>query len=104
MAVGREVNNLVISRKEWSIFCFWRINYRSKVSWFRPNSQIVKYRENLEIEAHSNVQVLQEVLRRKYEELNNMEYKVAINESIENENIELRENDLMVLLPPFAGG
>lgn len=76
-----------------------------RLKYFGMISEITeREEETIEIEAHSNVGPLLDLLAHKYDRLNKIQYKVAINESIENENIELNENDLVVLLPPFAGG
>ena len=76
-----------------------------RLKYFGMISEITQTEEEtLEIKAHSNVRPLLDLLAHKYDRLNKMEFKVAINELIENENVELKENDLVVLLPPFAGG
>ena len=76
-----------------------------RLKYFGMISEITqKEEETLELAAHSNINPLLELLSHKYDRLNKMEYKVAINELIENENIELKENDIVALLPPFAGG
>jgi len=76
-----------------------------RLKYFGVISEITQIEEEvIHMEAHMDVQKLQNLLMDKYAQLNSVSYKVAINESIENENIELKENDLVALLPPFAGG
>lgn len=36
--------------------------------------------------------------------LNKIELKIAVNQSITNDNISLNKNDEVAFLPPFAGG
>ena len=44
------------------------------------------------------------LLEEKYNTLNKIDYRLAINENVINENIELAENDTVAILPPFSGG
>lgn len=43
-------------------------------------------------------------LELKYEWLKNINYKVAVNQSIVTENILINSNDEIALLPPYSGG
>ena len=47
---------------------------------------------------------LRDLLERKYTDLHHTKYKMAINQSIPNGSIGLKENDTIAILPPFAGG
>ena len=44
------------------------------------------------------------ILKEKYPELNNLSFKVALNQAIKNKNVPLQANDELALLPPFSGG
>lgn len=45
-----------------------------------------------------------DVLVKEYPNIKNLNYKIAVNQSIVNDNYELKENDEIAILPPFAGG
>lgn len=47
---------------------------------------------------------LQSKLENQYPEIKNTTYSFAVNQSITKLNIELKNNDEIALLPPFAGG
>lgn len=47
---------------------------------------------------------LQSKLEKEYPEIKNTTYLFAVNQSITKSNIELKNNDEIALLPPFAGG
>jgi sulfur-carrier protein len=47
---------------------------------------------------------LKSKLEKKYPEIKNTIYSFAINQSITNGNVVLKNNDEIALLPPFAGG
>lgn len=60
--------------------------------------------EIIEVENHSTSKELCLRLEKKLNNLKQLDYRLAINESLINENIELKENDIIAVLPPFAGG
>ncbi len=62
-----------------------------------------KENENIEFSA-STVIELDEVLKKQYNKLTTMNYKIAVNQSIAQVELELNDNDEIALLPPFAGG
>lgn len=43
-------------------------------------------------------------LVKEYPNIKNLNYKIAVNQSIVADNYELKENDEIAILPPFAGG
>lgn len=45
-----------------------------------------------------------DVLVKEYPNIKNLNYKIAVNQSIVADNYELKENDEIAILPPFAGG
>ena len=47
---------------------------------------------------------LNQILLNKNNALKDQDYKIAINQSIDNSNIKIYENDQIALLPPFSGG
>ena len=47
---------------------------------------------------------LQSKLENQYPEIKNTTYSFAINQTLSLSNIELKNNDEIALLPPFAGG
>jgi sulfur-carrier protein len=60
--------------------------------------------ESLEVEDHININKLKLMLESKYNSLNSMTYKIAVNQSLKEDVTILHDNDEVVLLPPFAGG
>ena len=63
-----------------------------------------KDNEELIIDENMALDELQYLIEKKYSALDKIAYEIAINQSIENEKIHLKENDEIALLPPFAGG
>ena len=55
------------------------------------------------VEADS-LDALKVLLRNKYEFLGRMNCIWAVNQEIQNGNAELKENDEIAVMPPFAGG
>jgi sulfur-carrier protein len=51
-----------------------------------------------------NVADLKELLLERYPPLKTIVYKIAVNHQLIDLNYLLNENDLVALLPPFAGG
>ncbi|MFC6266741.1 MoaD/ThiS family protein [Frigoriflavimonas asaccharolytica] len=43
-------------------------------------------------------------LKQKYSELQETSFVIAVNKNITSENLNLKNNDIIALLPPFAGG
>lgn len=50
------------------------------------------------------VENLKENLIQKYSELKETSFAIAVNKTIASENLILKNNDTIALLPPFAGG
>lgn len=62
-------------------------------------------KETLRISNNSlSVEELNHLLFNKYPSLKEMNFKVAVNQTIANPSLLLKENDEIALLPPFAGG
>ena len=53
---------------------------------------------------HLSVQELIKELVNSYPKLGNLSFKVAVNQSLVEDDCRLNENDEIALLPPFAGG
>ena len=62
-----------------------------------------KNEEILEFNVISVSQLIK-TLQKKYPQFITMSFKVAVNHTLVEENTELKENDEVALLPPFAGG
>tara|TARA_R110001592_G_C13105398_1_gene744511 strand:- start:1000 stop:1236 length:237 start_codon:yes stop_codon:yes gene_type:complete len=52
----------------------------------------------------NTVEELEKVLKNQYSKLTLMNFKIAVNQSIVEPSVLLKENDEIALLPPFAGG
>ena len=61
-------------------------------------------KSQFEMENISDVYSLKKEIENNFPEIKNIEYKIAVNKELVNENILLNENSEVVLLPPFAGG
>lgn len=51
-----------------------------------------------------SVEDLNHLLFNKYPALKEMNYKIAVNQTLADDSLLLNENDEIALLPPFAGG
>ena len=60
--------------------------------------------ETLDVDDSIEVNNLKTILITKYNLLDTISYKIAVNQSIKDDTTILNENDEVVLLPPFAGG
>ena len=60
--------------------------------------------EVLELNEGANTELLCKLLEERLPHLATSNYRLALNQSIANENVELNESDELALLPPFAGG
>jgi molybdopterin synthase sulfur carrier subunit len=58
----------------------------------------------IEMESIHDVDALKQKLVKDFPMLENYKYQLAINKSLADKNISLREMDEIALLPPFAGG
>ena len=66
---------------------------------------IQKKKEQLFFESEAmTLKEVQSKLEALYPELENTTYSFAINQSLSQSNQELKNNDEIALLPPFAGG
>ena len=63
-----------------------------------------KSSEEIELITSSNVRALKSLLENKYSTLEDMSYKVAVNQAIADEDAIIESNYEVALLPPFAGG
>ena len=59
---------------------------------------------SIEMEDISTTGELISILEERNRELSAYKYVIAVNEEIVKENTALNENDVVALLPPFAGG
>ena len=51
-----------------------------------------------------NTDQLKVTLFEQFPELINHSFLIAVNKKVQNGNVELKENDVVALLPPFSGG
>jgi len=60
--------------------------------------------QQLKIPDVSNTEELKIYLEKSFPLLSKMKYKLALNKTIVQENLELKNNDTVALMPPFSGG
>ncbi len=60
--------------------------------------------EELELTNNAMVSSFIQVIQNKYPALKNMDFKIALNQSIVDDSTEIKEDAELAVLPPFAGG
>lgn len=77
-----------------------------KVLYFGMIAEVIGHDiEIIEISnKNSTVNELIKLLQAKFPKLEDMSFKVALNQSIVEENTKIGLNDEVAILPPFAGG
>ncbi|WP_299260834.1 MoaD/ThiS family protein [uncultured Aquimarina sp.] len=76
-----------------------------KVLYFGMIAEATDRKEELiSLESGSNVGQLENLLKDKYENLQHLSFKVAIDKEISSSNTLLTSNNEIALLPPFSGG
>lgn len=76
-----------------------------KLKYFGMVAEITNTSEELiEVDKHSSSTNLVKLLEEKFHSLNQLDYRLAINQELIHENVELKENDTIAVLPAFAGG
>jgi len=60
--------------------------------------------ELMEVSNDINSEAISELLEEKYSKLNEIDYRLAINECLNNEKVTLNDQDIVAVLPPFSGG
>lgn len=58
---------------------------------------------DLELEAENTEELLNQ-LNEKFHQLKDLKLRIAVNQKIISENIELKNNDVVALMPPYSGG
>lgn len=58
---------------------------------------------DLELEAENSDDLLNQ-LNEKFHQLKDLKLRIAVNQKIISENIELKNNDVAALMPPYSGG
>lgn len=97
-------------------FTFTKHQYQRRLSKFNKMTVTIKYfgliaditsrKEEVfsSDDAMLNAETLVSILSKKYADLSNSSFVVAVNKKIVIGNLELNNNDTIALLPPFAGG
>jgi molybdopterin synthase sulfur carrier subunit len=77
-----------------------------KIKYFGAVADVTgKSEERFPLESgHISLFDLKSELETIYPEIKNLHYSVAINQSMSTENTNMKANDELALLPPFAGG
>lgn len=58
---------------------------------------------DLELEAENSDELLNQ-LNEKFPELKDLKLRIAVNQKIISENTDLKNNDVVALMPPYSGG
>lgn len=58
---------------------------------------------DLELEAENSEELLIQ-LNEKFPQLKDLKLRIAVNQKIISENTELKNNDVVALMPPYSGG
>ena len=74
-----------------------------KILFFGILTDITK-KSKIEIEGINNLSDLKSYLFKTYPNLKNMDFRIALNKEIINNDAIFKTNDEIALLPPFAGG
>ncbi len=75
------------------------------LKYFGLVSEIAKTNEEfLDIGKQASSEDLSRLLEEKYNNLYEVDYRMAINKTLINKSVELAENDTVAILPPFSGG
>jgi len=74
-----------------------------KVLFFGSLSDITG-KLSLVVENIENVENLKEKIECEYTEIKNKKYSISVNKQLITNNINLKDNDEVAFLPPFAGG
>ena len=82
---------------------------RQTCNYFFPSYGLIseitnKSEEEIQITESVIVSSLQDMLVNKYHQLADKSYQVAVNQSLAGQDKEIKDNDEVALLPPFAGG
>ncbi len=76
-----------------------------KILYFGMIAEITKCsHEILAVETKCNSNQLETVLKKKYQQLQSISFKLVINQNIATKTIFLHPDHEVALLPPFAGG
>lgn len=68
-----------------------------KISEFIPN-------QNIDIESINDTDGLKIHLEQLFPNLVGMKYKLALNKNLVQQNLEIRDQDTIAIMPPFSGG
>lgn len=60
--------------------------------------------EYIELNEGTNLNDLKVILTEQYPKVKDIDFKIAYNEVLATNNINLKDGDIIALLPPFAGG
>lgn len=63
-----------------------------------------KASETMQVDHHTDVKMLVELLEKRYSTLKGKSYKLAVNQQWVTYDTALKDADEVALLPPFAGG
>jgi molybdopterin converting factor small subunit len=61
-------------------------------------------KRELQVENIRDLNGLREVLDKEYSKLSKYLFRIAVNNTLTNENIPIKEGDCIELIPPFPGG
>lgn len=75
-----------------------------KTLFFGRLTDVVNNLDNLELNEKSNIEDLKKIIDEKFPEIKKYTYRIAVNKELIRGNLQLKENDEVAFMPPFAGG
>ena len=76
-----------------------------KLNYFGIVQEIAgKAQELMEVAGALDTEILSQLLNKKYKGLEEINYRIAINQRFSNESLQINEADEIALLPAFSGG
>ncbi|WP_111709036.1 molybdopterin converting factor subunit 1 [Lutibacter citreus] len=77
-----------------------------QVLFFGISTDLVgETKKTYSLEEHASVKDLKKFLQSHYANLNNLnDFAIAVNEEYANDNLLLKDNDIIAIIPPVSGG
>ena len=74
------------------------------ILFFGSLADVADGKSEIQLEDVPDINSVKSVLFEKFPELVDYTFRIAVNQKILSDNITLSDNDVVALMPPFAGG